>query len=70
MTKYQLISSVVLVNLYFPCIATFIMMMKEGSERGVKGIIENIGGSLAVLAGVLFLWGGLLHLIWILMGVG
>ncbi|MFW6064965.1 MAG: hypothetical protein ACOC8Y_05255, partial [Candidatus Natronoplasma sp.] len=69
MTKYQLISSVVLVNLYFPCIATFIMMMKEGSERGLRGVLEILGGSLLVLATVLFLWGGLLHLIWIMMGV-
>ncbi|MBS3781300.1 MAG: ferrous iron transporter B [Candidatus Thermoplasmatota archaeon] len=69
MTKYQLISSVVLVNLYFPCIATFIMMMKEGSERGVRGVLEILGGSLLVLATVLFIWGGLLHLIWIMMGV-
>ncbi len=70
MTKYQLISSVVLVNLYFPCIATFIMMMKEGSERGIKGVLENLGGSILVLLTVLFVWGGLLHLIWIVSGVG
>ncbi|MFW5898707.1 MAG: nucleoside recognition domain-containing protein [Candidatus Saliniplasma sp.] len=69
MTKYQLISSVVLINLYFPCIATFAMIIKEGKEGGFKGIVETLGGSLLSLIAVLFLWGGLLHLIWIIMGV-
>ncbi|MEA3431829.1 MAG: nucleoside recognition domain-containing protein, partial [candidate division WOR-3 bacterium] len=30
MTKYQMITSVVLVSIYFPCVATFVMMLKEG----------------------------------------
>lgn len=69
MTKYQLISSVVLINLYFPCIATFAMIIKEGKEGGIRGIIENLGGGLLTLIFVLFVWGGLLNLVWHIMGV-
>lgn len=61
MTKYQMISAVVLVSIYFPCIATFAMMLREGGKAFL--------GSLAVLIVVVFSWGGLLHLIWKLMGV-
>ncbi len=61
MTKYQMISAVVLVSIYFPCIATFAMMLREGRKAFL--------GSLAVLLVVVFTWGGLLHLLWILMGV-
>lgn len=61
MTKYQMISAVVLVSIYFPCIATFAMMLREGGRAFL--------GSLAVLLVVVFTWGGLLHLLWILMGV-
>ena len=59
---YQMISSVVLVSMYFPCLATFIMILKEGGKDFVKAL-------LALFAAV-FLYGGLLHLIWIIMGVG
>ncbi|HEB37471.1 MAG TPA: ferrous iron transporter B, partial [Thermoplasmatales archaeon] len=59
---YQMISSVALVSMYFPCLATFIMILKEGGKDFVKAI-------LALFAAV-FLYGGLLHLIWIIMGVG
>jgi hypothetical protein len=38
------------------------MLLKEG---GVKGFL----GSLAALVATVFLYGGLLHLIWILLGV-
>jgi len=62
MTKYQMITSVVLVSIYFPCVATFVMLLKE---EGVKGFL----GSLAALVVTVFLYGGLLHLIWILLGV-
>jgi len=62
MTKYQMITSVVLVSIYFPCVATFVMMLKEGWRE--------LLGSLGVLVAVVFLYGGLLHLIWTLMGVG
>ena len=61
MTKYQLITAIVLVSIYFPCIGTFFMMLKEGGRA--------FFGSLAVLVCVAFTWVGLLHLLWIVMGV-
>ena len=61
MTKYQLMTSVVLISIYFPCLATFAMMLKEGWRE--------LLGALVVLAVASLAWGGLLHLIWILMGV-
>ena len=62
MTKYQMITSVVLVSIYFPCVATFVMLLREGGGKGLLG-------SLAALVITVFLYGGLLHLIWILLGV-
>ena len=61
MTSYQMITSVVLVSIYFPCVATFAMMLQEGWKE--------LLGSLVVLAVVVFLYGGLVHLIGILAGV-
>lgn len=61
MSKYQMVTSVVLVSIYFPCIATFVMLLKEGWK--------NLLGSLAVLVSVIFLYGGLINLIWALLGV-
>ena len=61
MSDYQMISAVVLVSIYFPCVATFLMMLREGGRV--------FFGSLAALLVVVFSYGGLLHLIWILMGV-
>jgi len=61
MSQYQMISSVVLVTIYFPCVATFIMMLKEGGRAFI--------GSVIALMAVVFTYGGLLHLIWKLMGV-
>jgi ferrous iron transport protein B len=61
MSPYQMISSVVLVTIYFPCVATFIMMLKEGGRAFI--------GSVIALMAVVFTYGGLLHLIWKLMGV-
>jgi len=61
MSKYQMITSVVLVSIYFPCVATFVMLLKEGWK--------NLLGSLAVLVAVIFLYGGLINLIWTLLGV-
>jgi len=61
MSKYQMITSVVLVSIYFPCIATFVMLLKEGWK--------NLIGSFAVLVTVIFLYGGLINLIWSLLGV-
>lgn len=61
MSKYQMITSVVLVSIYFPCVATFVMLLKEGWR--------NLLGSLAVLVTVIFLYGGLINFIWTLLGV-
>jgi len=61
MTKYQLITAIVLVSIYFPCIGTFFMMLKEGGKA--------FFGSLAVLISVAFIWVGLLHLVWVILGV-
>jgi ferrous iron transport protein B len=61
MTSYQMITSVVLVSIYFPCVATFAMILKEGWKE--------LLGSLVVLVVVVFLYGGLVHLIGILAGV-
>ncbi len=61
MTEYQMITAVVLVSIYFPCVATFAMMLKEGWS--------DLLGALAVLATVVFAYGGLIHLIGILLGV-
>ncbi len=67
MSGFQLITSVVIISIYFPCIATFSMIIKEGRKSG--GIIKVLGGSLLILGTVVLLWGGLLHLIGILLGV-
>jgi len=61
MTQYQMITSVVLVSIYFPCVATFAMMLKEGWKELI--------GAIGVLAVVVFTYGGLIHLIGILLGV-
>ncbi len=61
MTPYQMITAVVLVSIYFPCVATFAMMLKEGWKE--------LLGALAVLSVVVFTYGGLIHLIGILLGV-
>ncbi|KAF5415038.1 MAG: hypothetical protein C5S49_06305 [Candidatus Methanogaster sp.] len=61
MTSYQMITAVVLVSIYFPCVATFAMMLKEGWKE--------LLGALAVLTVVVFVYGGLIHLIGILLGV-
>ncbi len=67
MSGFQLITSVVIISIYFPCIATFAMIIKEGRRSG--GVVRVLGGSLLTLATVVFLWGGLLHLIGTLLGV-
>ncbi|MHC1630916.1 MAG: nucleoside recognition domain-containing protein [Methanotrichaceae archaeon] len=61
MTKYQMVSAVVLVSIYFPCLATFMMLLKEGWKE--------LLGSLAVLVTSATIFGGLIHLIGILVGV-
>ncbi len=69
MTIYQLVTSVILVSLYFPCVATFAMLIREGKEEGWRGVLQYLFGSLATLTAVVFLWGGLIHLVWIILGV-
>ena len=62
MTPYQMLTSVVLVTIYFPCLATFAVLLKEENWK-------EFLGTLAFLAAMIFLYGGLLHLIGILLGV-
>lgn len=62
LTTGQLITSVVLVSIYFPCLATFIMILKEG---GVRDLLKT----LVVLAVSFFAFGGLMHGIVALVGV-
>lgn len=61
MTWYQMVTAVVLVSIYFPCLATFMMLLQEGRKELI--------GSLLVLITVVTLYGGLIHLIGILAGV-
>jgi len=62
MSTGQLITSIVIISLYFPCLATFIMLLKEG---GIKTILK----SLVVLTGSVFLYGGLMRVIVNLVGI-
>ncbi len=62
MTPWQMFTSVVLLTIYFPCLATFIMMMKEESWK------EFLATVFALIV-VVFIYGGLLHLIGIGLGV-
>lgn len=61
MTPYQMITSVILVSIYFPCVATFVVMLREGWKQ----LLAAIG----VLAVVVIVYGGLIHGIGILLGV-
>ena len=69
MTMGQMITSIVMISLYFPCLATFIMILREGWTEGFKGVVTYLAGSLVVLAAVLFIWTGVLRLILMLGGV-
>ena len=62
LTTGQLITSVVLVSIYFPCLATFIMIWKEG---GTRDLLKSI----AVLAASFFIFGGLMNGIVTLAGI-
>ncbi|MFW5905732.1 MAG: nucleoside recognition domain-containing protein, partial [archaeon] len=64
MSPYQTIMSVIMISIYFPCVATFAMLIKEGRDSG--GVLFTLGGSLATLVTALFLWGGLFHLVGII----
>jgi ferrous iron transport protein B len=61
MTAYQMFASVVLVSVYFPCVATFVMLLKEGWKF--------LGGAILALMTVVFIYGGLIHLAGMLLGV-
>lgn len=61
MTQYQMITSVVLISIYFPCVATFAMMVREGPKQ----LLAAIG----VLGVVVLVYGGLIHAVGILLGV-
>lgn len=61
MTAYQMFASVVLISIYFPCVATFVVMLREGWKE--------LCAALAVLFVVVFAYGGLIHAIGILLGV-
>ncbi len=67
MSSFQLVTSVVMVSIYFPCVATFAMLIKEGPNSG--GVVRVLGGALVTLVTVLFVWGGLLRLLGIALGV-
>lgn len=67
MTPFQTVMSVIMVSIYFPCLATFAMLIQEGRKSG--GAIKMLGGALATLVVALFVWGGLFHLGAILLGV-
>ncbi len=69
MTIGQMITSIVIISLYFPCLATFIMILREGWSEGIRGVAYYFFGSLIVLASVLFIWTGVLRLILALGGV-
>ena len=62
MSVYQLFTSVVLISIYFPCVATFMILLKE---LGFIGSLKSI----AILIIVTFVFGGALHGLWMLMGV-
>ena len=61
-TVYQVFTAVVLLSVYFPCLATFALMLKELNWK-------EILGALATLIVVVFLYGVILHLIG-LSGIG
>jgi ferrous iron transport protein B len=67
MTPFQTVMSVVMVSIYFPCVATFAMLIKEGRKSG--GVVRVLGGSLATLLVALFVWGGLFRLLGMIVGV-
>jgi ferrous iron transport protein B len=56
-----MITAVVLISIYFPCVATFVVMLKEG--------VKELAAAVGLLAVIVFLYGGLIHLIGILLGV-
>ncbi len=62
MTTFQVFTSVVLLCIYFPCLATFALMIKE--EKWKEFI-----GSIASLVVMVLVYGGLIHVVGIMLGV-
>ncbi len=62
MTHFQVFTSVVLLCIYFPCLATFALMLKEENWK-------EFLGSLASLVVMVFVYGGLIHLVGLMLGV-
>jgi ferrous iron transport protein B len=62
MTTFQVFTSVILLCIYFPCLATFAMMLKEENWK-------EILGSIASLMAMVFVYGGLIHVVGIMLGV-
>ncbi|MFP4529686.1 MAG: FeoB small GTPase domain-containing protein [Halodesulfurarchaeum sp.] len=67
MTPFQTVMSVIMVSIYFPCLATFAMLIQEGYKS--NSAVTMLGGALSTLVVALFVWGGLFHLGGILLGV-
>ena len=67
LTPYETVMSVILISIYFPCVATFAMLLKKGHRSG--GIGRVLVGSLVTLVAALFVWGGLFRLGGIVAGV-
>ncbi|MBP2133302.1 ferrous iron transport protein B [Methanomicrobium sp. W14] len=61
MTKFQMITAVVLISIYFPCVATFVVMLKEGWKELLAAVL--------VLFVVALTYGGIIHAVGILLGV-
>lgn len=61
MSRYQLFTSVVLLSIYFPCLATFAVMLKEENWKQFLGTI-------GFLMTMVFVYGGALHLMGVLFG--
>jgi ferrous iron transport protein B len=56
MTTYQVFTSVILLTIYFPCLATFAMLLRE---LNWKEILATLG----FLVAMIIIFGGVLHLI-------
>lgn len=67
LSAFQTVMAVVMISVYFPCVATFAMLIKEG--RNSFGVARAVGGAVTVLLMTVFVWGGLLRLVGIALGV-
>jgi len=62
LTGWQMFTSVVLLSIYFPCLATFSLMIKELNRK-------EIAATLGILFTTVFIYGGVLRLIGMGLGV-